>query len=57
MALTRDQVLAFLKGARPDLTEDDWREKADVVTVLSWALPMYARQLAQEQAAQEQGEG
>ena len=44
MRLTDDEVLAFLKEARPDLTERDWRNTASLITVLSWALPNYAKQ-------------
>ncbi|UED76085.1 hypothetical protein [Brevibacillus sp. DP1.3A] len=38
--LSKDEVIDFLKQARPDLTEEDWKE-ADLITVLSWALPTY----------------
>jgi hypothetical protein len=40
--LTNEQVLAFIAGIRPDLSVVDWK-KADVLTVLSWALPLYAK--------------
>ena len=42
LELNREQVVEFLKTARADLTEDDWKD-ADVITVLQWALPAYQK--------------
>lgn len=42
LELNREQVVEFLKTARADLTEDDWKD-ADVITVLQWALPTYQK--------------
>lgn len=39
MNLTKKQVLEILAESRPDLTEAQWREEADVISVLSWLLP------------------
>lgn len=44
MRLSREKVLGFLREARPDLSEADWRIRSDLITVLSWALPAYAKQ-------------
>jgi hypothetical protein len=38
--LKREEVLKFLKLARPEFTEQDWGN-ADLITVLSWAIPTY----------------
>ncbi len=38
--LSREEVVAFLAKARPDMSEKDWKE-ADLITVLSWAIPYY----------------
>ncbi|KKO51123.1 hypothetical protein [Paenibacillus sp. DMB20] len=42
LELKREQVAEFLKAARADLTEDDWKD-ADLITVLQWALPTYQK--------------
>lgn len=36
--MTRAEVYAWLRKHRPDLRPDDWK-RADVVSVLSWAIP------------------
>lgn len=40
MVLEREEVVAFLKMARSDMSVEDWKD-ADLITVLSWALPSY----------------
>jgi hypothetical protein len=41
-ALTRQEVYAFLKTQRPDVSLESW-EKVDVILVLQWLLPAYAQ--------------
>jgi hypothetical protein len=40
MVLSKEEVIVFLKKARPDMTIDDWKY-ADIVTVLQWAIPTW----------------
>lgn len=37
--LSKEQILNILAEYRPELSEEHWREEADLISVLSWLLP------------------
>lgn len=42
--LSRQQVFTFLETIRSDMSRENWRN-SDLITVLTWALPEYAKYL------------